>query len=389
MQQLRTVVVASDEEQRVILSLQVNGSGLATVVLACDSLPGGSKDEALRRIAEIAPDVIVVDVLPQDAPLASQAVELMLAASPTSVVFAVGDLTQSNTIITVMRAGAKEYFGRPTTMTVLSDALVRTSTQQNRLAPTAERGKVFAFVNAKGGSGSTTIAVNTALSLLRDGPVAIVDLAPLGHVALQLNLKPAFSVRDALASLHRLDTSLLQSIVTRHSTGVHVLAGSFLGAGDLQPAEIARLFDVLVSSYRYVIVDVSTRIDAVAQHTAENSEQTFLVATPDVPALWSAGRLEERFTTARKRLRLVVNRFRKIPGLADADIERLTRLTIAGKIPNNFLSLASSLDRGVPVCQQNHSELARSFAAFADSLRAHESGAHESTLGLFTTKAGS
>ncbi|HWK31114.1 MAG TPA: hypothetical protein VNR20_03420 [Terriglobales bacterium] len=107
MQQLRTVVVASDEEQRVILSLQVNGSGLATVVLACDSLPGGSKDEALRRIAEIAPDVIVVDVLPHDAPLASQAVELMLAASPTSVVFAVGDLTHSNTIIAVMRAGAK------------------------------------------------------------------------------------------------------------------------------------------------------------------------------------------------------------------------------------------------------------------------------------------
>ena len=89
------------------------------------------------------------------------------------------------------------------------------------------RGKVFTVVNAKGGSGATTIAVNLALALhSAHGNVALIDIAPLGHAALHMNVKPQFTVVDAIRNLHRLDSSLLDSFMTRHNGGLQLLAGA-------------------------------------------------------------------------------------------------------------------------------------------------------------------
>src|SRR5579864_9592816 len=113
-----------------------------------------------------------------------------------------------------MRAGAREYIERPPTTTDLLEAFVRLTTAQRRGRQEGPRGKVFSVINAKGGSGATTVAVNLALALhSAHGQTALVDLAPLGHTALHMNLKPLFSVTDALRNLHRLDSSLLESFM--------------------------------------------------------------------------------------------------------------------------------------------------------------------------------
>src|SRR5262249_38189468 len=185
MQPLNTAVIASNEEQRLILALQVNGTGLATTVLTCDTLPISSKDEALRRLEDAAPAVVLLDISSQEARVVPQVIELVLTAVPNTTVFAVGDISQPSSIIDAMRAGAKEFLGRPPPRAVLSDAFLRISSQRKRnTATSGERGKIFAFLNAKGGCGSTTLAVNTGIALLTSGSVLIVDLAILGHVAL-------------------------------------------------------------------------------------------------------------------------------------------------------------------------------------------------------------
>jgi len=369
MQSLATAIISNDEEQRMILTLQVNGTGLANVVSVCDSIPISSKDDVLRRLADAAPQVVLFDISKDSARSAPQAIELITSALPEAMVFAIGDLSQPTCIIETMRAGAKEYFGRPTTTAVLSEAFLRVSSMQKRsTANNGERGKVFTFVNAKGGCGSTSLAVNTGVALQKKGSVLIVDLAILGHVALQMNLKPSFTVREALSSLHRLDDSLLQSIVCKHASGVHVLAGSLIAQAEVSATSMATLFDLLVHSYQYVVVDVSTRLDSVAQFAIDNSDEIMLVASMDVPSLWSAARIVEQATNSRKRTRLVVNRFRKIPGLSDSDVERSTGLPIYAKIPNHYSIVASAIDRGVPVCDQNHSEISHSLISLAEQL---------------------
>ena len=113
---------------------------------------------------------------------------------PDAAVFAIGSMTQPQVIVSAMRAGAREFIERPTTTTDLLEAFVRLSSSQRKVKREGPRGKIFTVVNAKGGSGATTVAVNLALALQSaHGNVALVDLAPLGHAALHLNLKPLFT----------------------------------------------------------------------------------------------------------------------------------------------------------------------------------------------------
>src|SRR5207237_5485973 len=179
-----------------------------------------------------------------------------------------------------MRSGAREFIERPTTTTDLLEAFVRLTTAQRKGHKEGNRGKVFSVVNAKGGSGATTIGVNLALALqAAHGQTALVDLAPLGHAALHMNLKPLFSVADAIRNLHRLDSSLMEGFTTRHSGGLQLLAGAS-SPSEVQPspAEFARLFDLLAAYFQFVIVDLSSRMDGVTRLVCDLSQTVLVVA---------------------------------------------------------------------------------------------------------------
>ena len=108
-------------------------------------------------------------------------------------------MTQPQLIVSAMRAGVREFIERPATTNDLLEAFVRLTTTRRKPGRESSRGKVFTVVNAKGGGGATTVAVNLALALQSVHPsTALVDLAPLGHCALHLNLKPTFTVSDAV-----------------------------------------------------------------------------------------------------------------------------------------------------------------------------------------------
>ncbi len=263
MPELSVVIVATDNEQRTVLQVLVDGTSVARTVHTCATFPVSASDPVTRRVQAANPDVLLIDIPADNAATAMRAVELLRQELPDSAVFAVGSLNQPQVIVSAMRAGAREYIERPTTTTDLLEAFVRLTTAQRKVQKEGPRGKVFSVVNAKGGSGATTVAVNLALALQSShGNTALVDLAPLGHSALHLNLKPLFNLADATRNLHRMDSSLLESFMTRHSGGLQLLAGANTPAA-IEPstAEFVRLFDMLVGHYRYVVVDNSSRLD--------------------------------------------------------------------------------------------------------------------------------
>ena len=249
------------------------------------------------------------------------------------------------------------------------------------------RGKVFSVINAKGGNGATTVAVNLALALQSAyGQTALVDLAPLGHAALHMNLKPAFTVADATRNLHRMDSSLLESFMTRHSGGLQLLAGTNVPAAvDPSTAEFVRLFDMLVTHYRYVVVDASSRFDAATRLIASLSETVLLVACSDVASLWSAARVQQYLgeTGSRERVRLVLNRFRKVPGFSEADAEAAVGAKVLWRVPNQYFAISSAIDRGTPVMDQRNSEIARCFAGLAQELTRNDADVKRAAWSLF------
>jgi len=387
MPELSVVIVATDNEQRALLQVLVDGTTVARTVHSCASFPVAASDPVTRRVRAANPDVTLVDIPADNPPLALRAIELMHQEMPEGAIFAVGTLNQPQVIVNAMRAGAREFIERPTNTTDLLEAFVRLTSAQRRGRQEGLRGKVFSVINAKGGNGATTVSVNLALALQSAyGQTALIDLAPLGHTALHMNLKPVFTVSDATRNLHRMDASLLESFMTRHSGGLQLLAGSNVPAAlDPSTAEFVRLFDMLVSHYRYVVVDASSRFDAATRLIASLSETVLLVACSDVASLWSAARVHQYLgeSGGRERVRLVLNRFRKVPGFSEADAETAVGAKLIWRVPNQYFAVSSAIDRGTPVMDQRNSEIARCFAGLAQELTRNDAEVKRTAWSLF------
>jgi pilus assembly protein CpaE len=387
MPELSVVIVATDNEQRAVMQVLVDGTSVARTVHTCASFPVAASDPVTRRVRTANPDVTLVDIPADNPQQALRAIELLHQEMPEGAIFAIGNLNQPQIIVNAMRAGAREFIERPTNTTDLLEAFVRLTTAQRRGRQEGIRGKVFSVINAKGGNGATTVAVNLALALQSSaGQTALVDLAPLGHAALHMNLKPVFNVADATRNLHRMDASLLESFMTRHSGGLQLLAGTNVPAAvDPSTAEFVRLFDMLVTHYRYVVVDASSRFDAASRLVASLSETVLLVACSDVASLWSAARVQQYLgeTGSRERVRLVLNRFRKVPGFSEADAEAAVGAKLLWRIPNQYFAVSGAIDRGTPVMDQRNSEIARCFTGLAQELTRNDADVKRAAWSLF------
>jgi pilus assembly protein CpaE len=372
MQGVAVAVLTEDTERLPILRHRLDGTQIGRSVFSYAGFPTGPADSILRQIQDVHAEVVLIDIDPNNEQRALTAIQLIRSATNDLSIFAVGVMTSPGTIVAAMRAGAGEYLERESTSEVMAEALGRFSAVRSKARSSLGRARVFTVTNAKGGAGATTVAVNTATALQElHGSTLLVDFAPLGHAALHLNVRPAFGVFDALQNLHRLDSSLLNGLLTECKGGLQLLAAP-QQPFSLAPtaAELARLFDFLVTHFRYVVVDCSNRVDQTAKLLCELSNAVMLVAQTDVVSLWSAGRmrpfLEEG--AGRDRVRLVLNRYKKIPGFGDEDVEKATDCKLLWKLPNNYQATAPSIDKGVPVMSQESSDIARSFRGLASTL---------------------
>lgn len=364
--------LTEDKDRFVILQHRLESTQLSRTVFSHDVFPTTSTDSVLRQIQDVHSEVVLVDIDPRNPERAITAIELIHATTSEIVIFAMGEMNQPAIIVSAMRAGAREYLERNASAEAIADAFARFTNLRTRSRQSSGRARVFAVTNAKGGAGATTVAVNTAIGLQElYGGVLLVDLAPLGHTALHLNVRPAFSVVDALQNLHRLDSSLLEGLLTTCKSGLQLLAGPqqpFLVAPTA--AEMARLFDQLVVHFRYVVVDCSNRMDQTARMLCDLCNTFMIVTQTDVVSLWSASRLNTFVAEGANdgRVRLIVNRYKKIPGFTDEDVEKATNCQLLWKVPNNYQMIGPAIDKGTPVGFQENHELGRCFRSLATTL---------------------
>src|SRR5215469_4208561 len=143
MPELSVVIVATDNEQRTLLQVLVDGTSVARSVHACANFPVAGADPVTRRVRAANPDVILVEIPVDNAPFALRAIELLHQEVPESAIFAIGSLSQPQVIVNAMRAGAREFIERPTTTADLLEAFVRLTTAQRKSRQEGIRGKVF------------------------------------------------------------------------------------------------------------------------------------------------------------------------------------------------------------------------------------------------------
>ena len=381
---IAVALLTEDREQLSGLQTRLEATRLGRAVFTHVGFPAGPTDAILRQIQDSRAEVVIVDISPRDAQRAIRAIELIKATTLQIGIFANGEMTQPASIVASMRAGAGEYIDQSAGADALLEALTRYSSSRARSFGAAGRARVFTFLSAKGGAGCTTAAVNTALALQQShGDVVLLDFAPIGHAALHLNLRPQFGVIDALQNLHRMDVSLLDGLMTTTKEGLHLLAGPEQPyPTEPTPGELARLFVLVVNHYRFVVVDASSRLYQTTRLLSDLSNAVLVVAQTDVVSLWSAGRihafLEEG--TGRDRLRIILNRHKKIPGFTDEDVQHVTNCKVLWKVPNAYQVISPSIDHGTPIVLQEGPEISRSYRALAETLAAASSNSDGADL---------
>jgi len=369
---IAVALLTEDRDHLSALQSRLEATRLGRAVFFHVGFPAGPTDSTLRQLQESRAEVVIVDIASHEAERAIRTIELIRATTQQIAIFANGEMTHPANIVAAMRAGAGEYLDHSAGSDALLEALTRFSSVRTRAPGSGGKARIFTFLSAKGGAGCTTAAVNTAVALQKShGDVVLVDFAPIGHAALHLNLRPQFGVLDALQNLHRMDVSLLDGLMTPTAEGLHLLAGPEQPyPSEPTPGELARLFDLLVNHYRFVIVDGSSRLDPTTRLLSDLSNAVLVVAQTDVVSLWSAGRihafLEEG--TGRDRLRMVLNRYKKIPGFSDEDVESVTNCKLLWKVPNAYHSVSPAIDHGTPVVLQEGPEISHSYRALAATL---------------------
>jgi pilus assembly protein CpaE len=164
-------------------------------------------------------------------------------------------------------------------------------------AQTASRtaAPIVAFYSAKGGSGATTLAVNTAAALGRKFPreVLLVDLgAPFGHAALFADLIATGSIASATKASPADFPTVLRGNIVHHKSGLGVLPGTLRPEeGDLMTAELTgRVLDVVVTGQRVVLADLGTSLAEAALAVIERAECLVMVVPPEIAAMTDARR---------------------------------------------------------------------------------------------------
>jgi pilus assembly protein CpaE len=232
---------------------------------------------------------------------------------------------------------------------------------------------IVSYLGTKGGTGTTTLAVNGAADIRRltNRSTVVVDLknGP-GDVALFLGLRPRYSLLTAIDHLAWIDPSTLRRFVIEHSCGLHVLAaGDEFGRPALREAEhVEQLLRALNTIYDYVIVDAGCSLVPPATTALQLSEAILLVANPDVPCLRNLQRIIDAVKTVgvpAERMKIVLNRASEFGVLSTAQIERVLGFSIAHNIASDYRSVASAVNSGVPVSAIRVTELNRQLEGIA------------------------
>ena len=372
MAQLAASIVSHDEEFKRQIAALLRGCGV----------PVGIVEDRRAGVESAGPDIVVIDIR-ADASSGMAAIERLRAGHPTVALFAIAGSAEPDLILQAMRAGANEFFPWSSSGTQAKieesfhSAVRRTATRHAAASASTRQPCVTnVFLGAKGGAGTTTVAVNCAVEIARltKRPTAIVDLKPsLGEVALFLGVRPRFTVLDAIENLHRLDREFLRELMARHKSELDILSGSeqFDRPNQQDATAIEELLRVLSRLYDYIVIDAGNMINSATASALYAADAVFLVTNPDVPSIRNAQRLVDRVRqlgAGSERVKILLNRVSDQSLIAPKQIETALGYGIHHTFSSDYRTVSTALNSGVPLALANHSDLAGQFSSFTRQL---------------------
>jgi len=291
--------------------------------------------------------------------------------------------TDSAARVKGLRSGADDYLAKPVHPAELvarsRRLLTRFSQKTAASAPGRLRGEVHAYYGAKGGVGTTTVAINSAIALQRElhRRVVLVDAnLQFGDHRVFLDLGPErYSIVDAVTA-PSIDAELLRNLVVHHSSGVDLLlAPPNPAAAEHVSSEkhhLAQVVETLRTLYDYVVVDVDKRLDDNSLDVIGASDRLFVVMTADLSCLKNVRLVlhtMEQIGTPDDKVKLLLNRSNAFTGIGVKSIEGVLKRTVDYQIVNDYRAAISALNSGDPfMVHRTDSPIGKSLLEFVRAI---------------------
>lgn len=317
------------------------------------TVASGGIPEAIRLYqTQSTPGLLIVESAgPRDKLLAELA-KLADVCQPDTKVVVIGHLNDVTLYRELMRRGVSEYVVAP----IATLQLIETIASLYRSEKAAPIGRIVAFVGAKGGTGSSTVAHNCAWELCRtnDLETTIVDLdIAFGTAALDFNLDAPGGIMEAIAQPERVDPLFLDRLLVRLGGKLSLLGGQ--GGVDkdfvIEAHAVETVLNAMRTSVPAIVVDVPSVWAPWVKFTLLHADQVVVIAEPELVSLRNARALVEMLRGARPNdppPAVVLNRVGvpRRPEISAADFRKALGTDITAFIPFDPQAFGSALNSG-------------------------------------------
>ena len=206
--------------------------------------------------------------------------------------------------------------------------------------------------------------------------MALVDLNfQFGDITTFLDLNPSYNISYVLENLEKMNSDLLLNTLEKYkNTSLYVLADPpvFKQAENISKAQISKLIHLLKNTFSYIVIDAESGFDGKTVTALDNSDLIFLVSIVNLPALRNCQRILDLFEKLgydSDKTQIIVNRYMENDEITLDDVEKVLDKPVYWKIPNNYFTLMSAINKGVSVSEVNpESNVAVSYKELAMSV---------------------
>ena len=305
------------------------------------------------------PQLLILEI-DEDPEKTFSLIKTLLGSSKETEVFLTSSNTDSKVLLDALRAGMKEFLPQPIQEEEVQASLERFKERRHETGQgeKKELGRILALFGGKGGSGTTSLAVNIAAALQSGSgspSVVVVDVNQHGgDIPLYLDLSVAHSFRDIAADLSRLDRAFLSSLLLKHESGLQILASGYddLSSGRLSPDCIEPTLKLLQTMFDFVVIDCGHVLDLATKKALELASSILVVSQLIVPVVHRTKRILELLHGSgfsSEKIKLVVNRYLPQENELLAETEQVLKHKAAWLIPNDYMSVSHAINGGKPI----------------------------------------
>jgi len=348
----------------------------------------------LKQDDTLTPDLQIFEI--NGNPEELNQIHSLLNTGELHEIFLTSEKTDPEMLMQAIRMGVKEFFPQPIKRSDVEQALKRFKERKAHAAPIIHQksGTLISVFGSKGGVGTTTISVNLAMTLAEQEnvpSVAILDMNTLfGEIPLFLEISPKYHWGEITKNMERLDDTFLMNVLSKHSSGVHILPspGYLNGHQAPTPHIMERLLGLMRRMFDYVIIDCGQSTDETALKTIQMSDEVLLISVLSLPCLANTNKLLRSFIdlgyVRKERIKVVMNRYMKKSEITLQDAKKGIGHDLFWIIPNDYGTTMSAINNGKPLSKiAPRSKIVKSFEEMTENMFPKETAEPKKKWGIF------